>query len=123
MEETMHIALRNHTEREIRRQIRLARLGSLRDVQPLVDEWMAVEEAVAGGVAHVLAPDIIQRYVSGLPQHRIAEELDARSGMERYRYLTGALAFVQEVGPRAAIHLYAADPTAFRNVLVRDLQP
>jgi hypothetical protein len=122
MEETMHIALRGHTEREIKKHIQGASIRNLKEVRPVVDEWMAVEEAAAGGLAHTLAPEIIQRYVPHLSQHHRVEELNARGGLKRYRYLNSAVDFIQNVGHRAAIDLYEEDPAAFREVLIRGVQ-
>jgi hypothetical protein len=115
VEETLHIALRSSTERAIKDEIERSGVNQTKDIQAIVEQWIAVEEAIVGGVVHALAPHILATRMITLPPGLIEKDLKSRSALKRYRYLENGVLFVKNTGPRRAIEIYRADPTAFRN--------
>jgi hypothetical protein len=56
VEETLHIGMREHTERAIKDQLELKPVQGLGDVERIADDWMAVEEGIVGGLVHAMLP-------------------------------------------------------------------
>jgi len=118
LEETMHIALREHTEKAILAMIRAdVAPPSLARVQDLVEEWLAVEEAVVGAVVYTVVPEVIIKRIPDLPREWIEEDLSTKDGFEKYRHLRRAIEVVRQRGLRDSIELYSRDPKRFRELL------
>jgi hypothetical protein len=45
-EETLHITIRGYTESAIRESVKQSHQRSLKSVEKIVEDWMAVEEAI-----------------------------------------------------------------------------
>ncbi|MBN2122911.1 MAG: hypothetical protein JW821_01340 [Deltaproteobacteria bacterium] len=120
VEETLHIALRAPTERAIRRSLKKCAKKTPKRVERIAEEWIAVEEAVVGGCVRVLMPDILDRYVGAMPVDLIAEDLEVKEGMGKYRHLRSGIALVEILGCEEAVSLYKEDPEAFRRRLLED---
>jgi hypothetical protein len=117
IEETLHIALRASTERAIKEQIERSGVNETKDVEKIVEEWTAVEEAIVGGVVHDLSPPILAARMITLPPGLIEKDLKSRSELRRYRYLEKGVLFVRNTGSLSAVGIYKTDPAAFRNFL------
>jgi len=117
VEETLHIALRTSTERAIKEQIERSGVNQTKDVEEIVEEWTAVEEAIVGGVVHDLGPHILATRMITLPPGLIEKDLKSRRALKRYRYLEKGVLFVRNMGSLGAIGIYKTDPAAFRNFL------
>jgi hypothetical protein len=114
VEETLHIALRPATESAIRQALGQAMPETIEAVQQVVDEWMAVEEALVGGLVARLMPGIFARLLSGPLQDEMAAALARREVHAQYRYLTQGVRVVDELGVRPAIELYTSEPVRFQ---------
>ena len=68
VEETLHIALREHTERAIKDQLELNLFIALGDVERIVDDWMAVEEAIVGGLVYATLPQFLEEHITQFTQ-------------------------------------------------------
>ncbi len=117
VEETLHIDLRAATESAIRQTLRQAPPRNLDEVRQVVDEWMAVEEAIVGGLVARLMPDIFARLLSGPLQKEMTESLAQRQVHAQYRYLEQGVRLVGELGVRPAIELYTSEPARFRQMV------
>jgi len=117
VEETLHIALRPATESAIRRALGQAPPETIEAVQQVVDEWMAVEEAMVGGLVARLMPGIFDRLLSGPLQKEMAAALTQREAHAQYRYLTQGVRVVGELGVRPAIELYTSEPARFQRMV------
>jgi hypothetical protein len=117
-EETLHIALREHTERAIRITLVGMDRQSPKDAQKIVEDWIAVEEAVVGGIVFLLLPPILDGYLVELPESWITKDRDVKIQYERYRYLERGITVVENIGYKEAIRLYSADPAAFKDLLL-----
>jgi hypothetical protein len=117
VEETLHIALRPATESAIRQALRQAPPETFEAVQQVVDEWMAVEEAMVGGVVARLMPEIFGRLLSGPLQQEMTASLAQRQMHAQYRYLVQGVRVVGELGVRPAIELYRSEPARFQQLI------
>lgn len=118
LEETLHIALREHTEKAILATVN-AKQGtpSLEELQDVVEEWLAVEEAIVGGLVYSLVPDVVLRRIPDLPREWIQADLDNKASFHKYRFLPKGIKMVQDYGLKKSIHSYAQDPVATRKLL------
>jgi hypothetical protein len=89
-----------------------------KNAQKIVEDWIAVEEAVIGGIVFLLLPPILEDHLVELPESWIAQDRDAKIQFERYRYLERGIAVVEKIGYQEAIRLYSADPAAFRDLIL-----
>lgn len=117
IEETLHIALRSATESAIRNKIARVKPQTLDEVQQVVDEWIAVEESIVGGLVTRLMPEIFARFLSGSFEKEMAESLAERDTHEQYRYLQQGIRIVADLGIRPAIRLYTAEPLHFKRLI------
>ncbi|MBI5895524.1 MAG: hypothetical protein HZB24_05790 [Desulfobacterales bacterium] len=117
IEETLHITLRSATETAIRQALCRTPPKTLEEVQRVVDEWMAVEEAIVGGLVARLMPEIFSRLLSGPLQTEMADALAQREVHAQYRYLAEGLRVVSALGVRPAIELYLSEPARFQQLI------
>lgn len=118
LEETLHIALRGATEKAILAAV-IARkeVPSLQEIQEVVEEWLAVEEAIVGGLVYFLVPDVVIKRIPDLPREWIQADLDTKANFPKYRFLPQAIKMIKGYGLKESIHLYGQDPVATRNLL------
>ncbi len=118
LEETLHIALRSYTEKAIQATLNTIReTPSLQQIQDVVDEWLAVEEAVVGGLVYSLVPDVIIKRIPYLPPEWIQADLDTKAKFDKYRLLPQAIKMVQDYGLKKSIRIYEQDPNTTRTLL------
>lgn len=117
VEETLHIALRPATEAAIRGKIALIGPKSLDEVQRVVDEWIAIEEAIVGGLVAQLMPEVFNHLLSGGLCKEMADSLAERDPHEQYRYLKQGIRVVGDLGVRPAIALYTSEPQQFMHLV------
>jgi hypothetical protein len=118
VEETLHIALRDHTEREMKEQLSLGSVSTIGDVQRIVREWMTIEEAAVGGLVQALLPEFLNKHLKSLPHSLIAKDIEARSRFEKYKYLRRGIELVKKVGCHTYLKIYAESPRKFRELLM-----
>jgi hypothetical protein len=117
-EETLHITLRGYTENAIKKAVEQSHPKSLKSVEKIVEDWMAVEEAIVGGIVYWLLPHILEEHLKDLPRSFIEMDIIAKSQFEKYRHLEKAITIVEEIGYREAIRIYSKDPATFRDLLL-----
>lgn len=117
VEETLHIALRTATEAAIREKLQTVKPTSLEGVQEVVDDWMAVEEAIVGGLVARLMPEIFSRLLDGPLEKEMSESLSERDSHEQYRYLQNGIRVVSDLGLEEAVALYTSKPGQFRKMV------
>jgi len=118
VEETLHIALRDYTDKEMKEQLSLGSLKNMRDVQRIVREWMTIEEAAVGGLVQALLPEFLNKHLKSLPHSLIAKDIEARSRFAKYRYLRRGIELAEKVGYQAYLKIYAESPRKFRSLLM-----
>lgn len=118
LEETLHIALREHTEKAILKMIeKEGKNLSPADLQKAVDGWLAVEEAIVGGLVYKLVPDVVLTRIPSLSTTWIEDDLETKAQFDKYRLLPRGIALVEQNGIEHSIHLFVRDPAAFRALL------
>ena len=118
VEETLHIALREHTEKAIKNQIKGSPAKSPGEWDSITEEWIAVEEAIVGGLVHDLFPDIKERYFRNFPYPLIGDDLAPMREIKEYRHLQKGIEVVERMGSHNAVRIYAEDPGRFRKLLL-----
>jgi hypothetical protein len=118
LEETLHIMLREFTEKAILQSIK-ARPDNptLPEIQSTVEDWLALEEAIVGGLVYKIVPDVVISRVPTLSLEWIQADLKTKSRYEKYRLLPKAIQFVEINGLKECIRLYGQDPMEFRRLL------
>ena len=118
VEETLHIVLRQYTEKSIQDKIKNSAVKTLKEVEAIVEDWICVEEAIVGGLVHALLPSIVEKYFPGLPDFLIESDLKTRSAFEKYRHLKKGIKIVEQLGYKKSIKMYQKSAMAFRNLLM-----
>jgi len=119
VEETFHILLRDSTDAAILRQIESENIRSLSDVKKISAEWIAVEEAIVGGLVRSLLPEFLNGHFKRFPMDLIARDMQSKSELKRYRYLPRGVEWVKKYGATKAVERYKKDPYEFRNDLLQ----
>lgn len=118
LEETLHIALRDDTEQAIRRSLKQRNNPvSMEEAKAVVEEWLALEEAVAGGIVHHLAPEIIMARLPDLKEDLIQADLAVKAGYEKYQLLPNAIALLKEIGVASVVEHYRSSPEDLNKLL------
>ena len=117
-EETLHITLRGFTESAIEQALEQRHHKNLKVVEKIVEDWLAVEEAIVGGIVYQLLPHILEEHFKDLSASHIEMDILAKRQFEKYRHLTKGITIVEEIGYREAIRMYSKDPAAFRDLLL-----
>jgi hypothetical protein len=121
IEETLHILMRSHTEAAIKADLARSKPTRLEEVQQVVDDWMAVEEAIVGGVVAQVMPEVLARFVPQETTGRLEEALADRDAHPQYRFLDQAIHLVTDLGVDQALAVYRKDPRNFRYLLDQSL--
>ena len=117
VEETLHIALRSTTEIAIQDRLKEIAAKTVEEVQGVVDEWMAIEEAIVGGLVSELMPQIFSRFLGSPQTHEMNQSLANRHAHAQYRYLQKGIRVVIDLGLKSAIDLYRSEPHRFKELL------
>jgi hypothetical protein len=117
IEETLHILVRPFTEIALQSDLVQFRPTQLDQVQQVVDDWMAVEEAIVGGVVWQLMPEILTRYVHEDSPYLMSDILTEREELPQYQLLRSAIQVVNDLGVDQSIDIYSKNPLDFRNML------
>jgi hypothetical protein len=119
-EETLHIALRDVTEMVIRRQMETQPVKDIKTLREIVDEWVAVEEGVVGGLVSILLPEILQKFMPGLVPHSLMiQDIEKKSRLHKYRYLKAGVSLARQMGHRRWLGMFQAAPTQVRVLLMK----
>jgi len=118
VEETLHITLREHTERAIKEGVESKSFHSIAEIERVVDDWMAVEEAIVGGLTHCLLPGFLTKHVKNLTRSLVKEDMESKVKFEQYRHLKNGIELVETMGCKNAIQMYTADPVEFKQLLI-----
>ena len=119
IEETFHITLRPHTERAIRNEIRSSAAAGINDVEQIVEQWVAVEEALVGGLVDVFFSKIAVRYFDNYPSVEIERGLEAKLRIKKYRHLLEGIRLVKNKGYEATVDTYTRNPNKLKEILIK----
>jgi hypothetical protein len=117
VEETLHIALRKNTEQAIQVELESEGVHQVKKIERIVDDWMAVEEAVVGGLTHALLPPFVEKYFNNFPSSLIEQDIESLRSFRQYRLLEKGIELVEDMGCRKTIEIYQEDPGVFKDLL------
>ena len=92
--------------------------GSEDEVKAVIADWIAVEEALVGGLVRLLLPAFRDSQMSRLPIGMIKEDIEKKKEFVRYRYLEKGIALVKAMGCAQTIALYQSQPENFRERII-----
>jgi len=118
VEETLHILLRESTENMIKKEILLNSITNIDNVIPVAKGWLAIEEAVVGGIVNELLPSFLKMYITNLPSSLIEEDLQLKNRFKKYKYLQKGVCVVKKIGYMKAIKMYQNNTMAFKKMMV-----
>jgi hypothetical protein len=117
VEETLHALLRTSTESAIRAALEKRGIRSPREARKVVEEWIAVEEAVVGGLVYHMLPPLLEKHFGQVPHDFVSRDLETKNHIAKYHQLKEGVRVVGTLGCKACFSLYLNDPTAFRSLL------
>jgi hypothetical protein len=117
-EETLHISLREYTERAIRHELESRSVKAVTEVDRIANDWIAVEEAIVGGLVYSLLPKFVTKHVNNLPPSLIEQDIESRARLKRYKHLKNGIKVVQAMGCDEAVKAYTQDPLGFRKLIL-----
>jgi hypothetical protein len=117
VEETLHIALRDATEGAIKSRLTDQPPSTRADMEAVVEEWLAIEEAAVGGLVSALLPEILDRFVEGDSTADVMRTLAERQAFDKYRYLDQGIAVVNTIGIESTIAVYLEQTQHFKAML------
>ena len=117
VEETLHILLREYTENMIKDDILRNSVTTINGIKPIAEGWLAIEEAVVGGIVANLLPCFFEKYFPNFSYSLLEEDLQSKNRFDKYRYLKKGIGIVEKIGYMKAIKMYQNDTAAFKKLL------
>lgn len=117
VEETLHILLRSSTERAMHEELTFLKPQTLQEVQKVIDNWMAVEEAVVGGLVWEIMPGLLDRFLQGESEYLLVQTLAERDAHDQYRFLDQGISLVNRLGVEGTVSLYQSSAKKFNEKL------
>jgi hypothetical protein len=118
IEETLHIILRSATEQAMHEELSRLNPEKLKQVKDVIDHWMAVEEAVVGGLVWQIMPKLLDHVIQGASEFPLSKTMTGRHAHEQYRFLGKGIDLVTRMGVDETIHLYKSNAKAFQSELM-----
>jgi len=118
IEETLHITLRPYTEAAIEAQVNQAGAKTSQAVRDIAAQWIAVEEAVAGGLTHYYFPRVADKFLQNFELSEMNRSLEQKLRLQKYRYLEKGIRIVDKLGSEKVLKIYRNDPKRFKELLV-----
>jgi hypothetical protein len=118
IEETLHIVLRPSTEQAIQEELAAGRPEKLQQLEDVIDHWMAVEEAVVGGLVYQIMPDLLVDLIHDKLTLSLDQTMAGRDAHAQYRFLNQGIDLVNRIGVDDAIALYNDSARKFKNKLL-----
>lgn len=116
-EETLHILLREFTEKAIHEDLRHHAPLSTEKIQKIADKWLAVEEALVGGLVRAIVPTFLEHYIVDVSLSTINQDFETKQKFEKYCYLGPGIELVEQMGIKKAIGIYSKNPSVFKTAL------
>ena len=118
IEETLHILMRPSTEAAMQSDLARLKPTQLGQVQRIVDDWIAVEEAIVGGVVWQVMPDVLARYVHTRQAGQLAQAFAEREQHPQYRLMNQAIQLVADMGIDQSLAMYKHNAKDFKELIV-----
>lgn len=118
IEETLHIVLRPSTEQAIQEELEAGWPEKLQQVKDAIDHWMAVEEAVVGGLVSQIMPDLLDHLIHGKLAFSLDQAMAERDAHNQYRFLDQGIDLVNRLGVDETIAFYKDNAKKFKTKLL-----
>lgn len=119
VEETLHFLMGRHTDRNLLHLLHRDDVHQTAQVKELASHWMAVEEALVGGLVEQVLPALIRSRALSLEDTDIQRSAAAKAGLPQYRYRELGVQLVETMGFQGAMQMYREDPLAFERQLTQ----
>jgi hypothetical protein len=119
VEETLHFLMGRHTDRNLLDLLHRDDVHQTAQVKELASHWMAVEEALVGGLVEQVLPALIRSQALSLEDTDIQRSAAAKAGLPQYRYREVGVQLVETMGFEGAMQMYREDPLAFERQLTQ----
>lgn len=123
IEETLHILLRSSTEQAMHEELTNLKPEKLHEVKSVIDHWMAVEEAVVGGLVWQIMPELLDHVIHGVSEIPLDQTMAERDAHDQYRFLDKGIDLVTRLGVDETIHLYQNSAKQFQTKLIIEPPP
>lgn len=123
IEETLHIVLRPATEKAMHTTLTDLQPEKLDELNAVIDHWMAIEEAVVGGLVWQIMPEILDLFIHGVIDYPLAEAMAERNEHTQYRFLDQGIDLVSRLGIDETIILYQNSARKFKAKLLEPPVP
>lgn len=117
VEETFHYILGPCTDLKIVDELRRKKIDTVVEVEKLADHWLAIEEAIVGGLVYLLLKEYTPKYGFTVSNRDVERALLAKENLVRYRYRKVGIKRVVEMGFKRAFELYTSNPAEFQTSL------
>ena len=118
IEETLHIILRTATEQAMHEELTKLKPEKLHEVNGVIDHWMAVEEAVVGGLVWQIMPELLDHVANGVSDFPLDQTMAERDAHKQYRFLEKGIDLVTRLGVDETIQLYQSNAKEFQIKLI-----
>jgi hypothetical protein len=122
IEETLHIILRSATEQAMHEDLTSLKPEKLQELNKVIDHWMAVEEAVVGGLVWQIMPELLAQVAHGIPNLCLEQTKKERDEHAQYKFLDRGIDLVNRLGVDETMNLYQSSPQEFKTRLI-DISP
>lgn len=119
VEETLHYLMGRYTDRHLLDQLHQDEIHQTAEVQEIAKHWMAVEEALVGGLVEQVLPALIRSQELSLDDSELQRSAAAKAGLPQYRYRDVGVRVVESMGVQGAMQMYRDDPLAFQEQLTQ----
>ena len=99
-------------------ELALLKPEKLHEVNGVIDRWMAVEEAIVGGLVWKIMPELLLQVTHGVTDFPMDQTLAERHQHDQYRFLERGIDLVGKMGVDKAISLYQSSAVEFRSRLM-----
>lgn len=118
-EETFHFIMGQYTDKKIEEELRKDPIPKVFEVQNLANHWMAVEEAVVGGLVHALLRSFLNQNCVQLSTSEMERDIGEKRHLSQYRFRKMGIVLVENLGYQQAISMFKNDPAAFSKLLIQ----
>lgn len=111
VEEMLHHGLGEYTDEAIMQDYMPSKAGQQ------IRDWIAVEEALVGGIVHSIIPTFAESKIRPLSSRELSAERNSFQNNPLYKYRNRGINIVSRMGIDKVIDIYKEDPRKFRRFL------
>ncbi len=120
IEESLHFIVGKTTDKHIAAKLLRGKDLTVSAVQQVADHWIAIEEAVVGGILHRLMKDFVNKNEIPLSSEAFDSSISKKGQLARYKYRARGVAVVKKFGVEETLHHYESNPEILISLLTKD---